>query len=95
MTRAPQPILDAAERATLSFFLSEAPHPAEAPARFSVAETLRSHGGREIYLGFVTPELLEGELSQPAADLEEPARRLLAELEGAKRFTFAGAQAPT
>src|SRR5215207_7307441 len=44
MTRAPQPILDAAERATLSFLLSEAPHPAEAPARFSVGEKLRGHG---------------------------------------------------
>ena len=90
MTRAPQPILDAAERATLAFFLSEAPHPAEARARFSVGETLLGHGGREIYMGFVTPELLEGELSQPAADLEAPARRLLAELEGSKRIRIRG-----
>jgi Thermophilic metalloprotease (M29) len=90
MKRAPQAILDAAERATLAFFLSEAPHPAEAPARFSVGETLLRHGGREIYMGFVTPELLEGELSEPAADLEEPARRLLAELEGSKRIRIRG-----
>jgi leucyl aminopeptidase (aminopeptidase T) len=90
MARAPQPILDAAGRATLSFFLSEAPHPAEARARFSVAEKLRNHGGRAIYLGFVTPELLESELSQPAVDLEEPARRLLADLEGSKRIRIRG-----
>ena len=90
MTQAPQAILDAAERATLAFFLSEQPHPAEAPARFSVGETLLGHGGREIYMGFVTPELLEGELSEPAADLAEPARRLLAELEGSKRIRIRG-----
>jgi len=90
MTRAPQPILDAAERVTLSFFLSESPLPAEARARFSVGEKLRGHGGRAIYMGFVTPELLEGELSQPAADLEEPARRLLADLEGSKRIRIRG-----
>jgi leucyl aminopeptidase (aminopeptidase T) len=90
MKRAPQAILDAAERATLAFFLSEAPHPAEAAARFSVGETVLRHGGREIYMGFVTPELLEGELSEPAVDLEKPARRLLAELDGAKRIRIRG-----
>jgi leucyl aminopeptidase (aminopeptidase T) len=41
-------------------------------------------------MGFVTPELLEGELSQPAADVEGSARRLLAELEGAKEIRIRG-----
>ena len=77
---------------TLSFFLSEAPHPAEAPARFSVGETLRGHGGRAIYLGFVTPELLEGELSQPAADLEEPRGACWPSSRDRSGFAFAGAR---
>ena len=53
-------------------------------------ETLSAHGGRELYLALVTPELLEGELSEPQPRLEEPARRLLAQLEGAKEVQVRG-----
>ena len=91
MAAAPEPILAAAERVTLAYFLSQEPHPAEAPARFQVGETMLAHGGREIYMGFITPELLEGELSQPSVDLEEPARRLLDELEGSETVRIRGA----
>jgi leucyl aminopeptidase (aminopeptidase T) len=91
MATAPPPILAAAERVTLAYFLSKEPHPAEAPARFQVGETMLVRGGREIYMGFITPELLEGELSQPSVDLQEPARRLLDELEGSETVTIRGA----
>jgi hypothetical protein len=37
-------------------------------------------------MGFVTPELLERGLSQPAAEVEWPARCLLVDLEGAKEI---------
>lgn len=90
MAAAPPQILAAAERASLALFLSQAPHPAEAAARFQVLETMIGHSGRQIYMGFVTPELLEGELSEPVPDLAEPARRLLAELEGSKQIRIRG-----
>jgi leucyl aminopeptidase (aminopeptidase T) len=90
MANAPAPIMDAARRVTLAYFLSQEPHPAEAPARFEVGETLIARGGREIYMGLITPELLEGELSQPSVDLREPARRLLDQLEGAKTIRIRG-----
>jgi 2,5-dihydroxypyridine 5,6-dioxygenase len=90
LLEAPPEILAAAERATLSLFLLQEPHPAEAAARFQVLQAVTGRGGRSIYLGFVTPELLEGELSQPAPKLEEPARRLLAELEGSEQVRIRG-----
>ena len=58
--------------------------PSEGGARFSLLQTVTGHGGRQIFLGFVDGELLRGELSQPGADLEQPARDLLAQLEGAE-----------
>ena len=79
---APPGVLAAAERATLAFFVTEQPHAAEADARSKLAEAMFAHGGREIYLSFVTPALLEGELSQPAPRLAEPARYLLEQVEG-------------
>jgi 2,5-dihydroxypyridine 5,6-dioxygenase len=90
MSHAPERILAAAQRATLAFFLSQDPHPAEAAARFEVLETVTGHRGRQIYMGLVTPELLEGELSQPAPDLAEPARRLLGDVEGAETVRIRG-----
>jgi leucyl aminopeptidase (aminopeptidase T) len=53
-------------------------------------EILGGHGGRELYLALITPELLEGELSQPQPQLEEPARRLLAQLEGREEIHIRG-----
>jgi leucyl aminopeptidase (aminopeptidase T) len=48
------------------------------------------HGGREIYLALITPELLEGELSQPQPALEDTARQLLDQLEGTKEIHVTG-----
>jgi hypothetical protein len=90
LAHAPSSILDVAARATLAISLAQEPRPDEAGARFEILETMTGKGGRQIYMGFVTPELLEGELSQPAPDVEEPARRLLAELEGAKEIRIRG-----
>jgi leucyl aminopeptidase (aminopeptidase T) len=84
MAHPPPGVTEGARTATFCVFLSQDPHGGEADARFEVLETLMGHGGRELYLALVTPELLEGELSQPQPKLEEPARRLLAQLEGSK-----------
>jgi hypothetical protein len=86
----PSGVTEGAQTATLCFYLSQEPLGDEAAARFEVLETLSDHGGRELYLALVTPELLEDELSRPQPKLEEPARRLLAELEGAKEIRIRG-----
>jgi hypothetical protein len=90
MAHAPPGVVEGARTATFCVFLSQDPLGGEADARFEVLETLNAHGGRELYLALVTPELLEGELSQPQPKLEEPARRLLAQLEGAKEIHIRG-----
>jgi leucyl aminopeptidase (aminopeptidase T) len=90
MAKAPRSILDAAEVADLSFFLAEKPLPEEGGARFSLLQTITGHGGRQIFLGFVDGELLRGELSKPATDLERPARELLAQLESSDTIRVRG-----
>jgi leucyl aminopeptidase (aminopeptidase T) len=90
LAHAPPSVLEVARRATLAISLAQAPRPDEASARFEILETMTGSGGRQIYMGFVTPELLEGELSQPAANVEEPARRLLAELERSRQIRIRG-----
>jgi hypothetical protein len=90
MRIAPPVVLEAARDAEVCLFLSERPLGAEASARFEVAEAIREVGGRQIYLGLVDGELLRGELSQPAADLSEPARRLIGELEGSETVRIRG-----
>ena len=90
LAKAPQPVLDAAEVTDLSLFLAEKPLPEEGGARFSLLQTVAGHGGRQIFLGFVDAELLAGELSRPGADLERPARDLLAQLEGAETIHVRG-----
>lgn len=90
MRSAPPAVLAAAKRATLAYFVTERPHAEESEARSQLAATVFDHGGREIYLSFVTPELLAGELSQPAPELAEPARRLLEQLEGSERIRVRG-----
>lgn len=86
----PPGVTEGAQVATLCFYLSQEPLGDEAAARFEVLELLSDHGGRELYLALITPELLEGELSEPQPKLEEPARRLLAELERAKEIHIRG-----
>jgi hypothetical protein len=90
LTGAPGAAVEAARRATLLLFLLEEPLGAEASARFELGELVRAPGGRALFLGFVDRELLEGELSRPAADVAEPARRLLARLEGVREVRVRG-----
>jgi hypothetical protein len=86
----PPGVIEGAKAATFCVFLSQEPRGDEANARFEVMEVLGAHGGRELYLALVTPELLEGELSEPQPRLAEPARRLLSQLEGAKEIHVRG-----
>jgi hypothetical protein len=87
---APQRILDGARGAGLSYFLAQAPRADEAGARFSLLEAVTGHGGRQVFLGFVDPELLNGELSLPAPDLAAPAARLIAEIDGCETIRIRG-----
>ena len=91
LQHAPPGALEALSNATLLLFLSEAPRGDEAAARFETSERVMRNGGRGIFLGFVDSELLAGELSQPGVDLEETARRLLAEVEGSREVHVGGA----
>jgi hypothetical protein len=90
MKRPPPGVAEGAGSASLCYFLSEKPLGGEADARFELMELLAAHGGRELYLALVTPELLAGELSQPQPKLEEPARRLIAALEDANEIRICG-----
>jgi hypothetical protein len=86
----PQGVVEGAKEASFCLFLSQNPIGDEANARFEVMELLSAHGGRELYLALITPELLEHELSEPQPKLEATARRLLAELEGTKEIHIRG-----
>jgi leucyl aminopeptidase (aminopeptidase T) len=74
----------------LLLFLAQEPQAHEAHERFMLLQSLTSRGGRAMFLGFVDPELLAGELSQPRPDLREPARRLLERLDGAREVRITG-----
>jgi hypothetical protein len=76
----PARIHDAAERADVLYSLQQAPRGEEAAIRHTLNETVLGRGGRGLFLGLVDPDLLAGELSQPAPDLGEVADRLLAEV---------------
>ena len=86
----PPRVLLAAREADVMLFLAQEPRGDEASARFATGEAVLAHGGRVLFLGFVDPELLSGELSQRAPDLSEVAHRLLAELEGAREVRVRG-----
>ncbi len=90
LERPPDGVLAGARDADLSLFLSQAPLGDEAAARFGLLEAVTSHGGRQIFMGFVDGELLRGELSRPAPDLAEPAERLLAQLDGCQTVRLRG-----
>ncbi len=77
LEHAPPTVLDAAEHALVSYFLAQDPLGAEAGARFELLQRVTGHRGRQIFMGFVTPELLAGELSEPAPDLADKARRVV------------------
>jgi leucyl aminopeptidase (aminopeptidase T) len=86
----PAGVLAGADDADVSFFLAQEPRADEADARFGLLETVTSHGGRQIFMGFVDRELLEGELSQPSPDLHEVAERLLEQVRGADTIRIRG-----
>jgi Thermophilic metalloprotease (M29) len=90
-TNAPPAVMEAARDSDLLLFLAQAPRGDEASARFETSEVVLERGGRGIFLGFVDGDLLRGELSQPGVDLSDPARRLLAELEGTREVHVRGA----
>ncbi len=87
---APAGVLEGARTADLSYFLAQAPRGDEAAARFQLLEAVTGHGGRQIFMGFVDRELLDGELSDPAPDLADPAHRLLAEIDGSETIRLRG-----
>ena len=76
MEHAPPPVLEAADHASVCYFVHQTALAAEAGARFELMQRVTGHGGREIFMGFVDAELLAGELSEPAPDLVEAAERL-------------------
>jgi len=90
LARAPVPVRVGVRESSACFFLAQRPRGDEARARFDVQEGLLEHGGRGVFLGFIDPALLRGELSEPAVDLEAPARRLLEELEGSSTIRVRG-----
>ena len=90
LVRPPTPIRERARDASVLLFLAQEPHRDEASARFEAQETILEHGGRGIFLGFVDPPLLRGELSRPAVDLVETGRRLLDQLEGSSTIRVRG-----
>ena len=74
----------------LLLFLAQEPQPHEAHERSVLAQSLTRRGGRVLFLGFVDPDLLAGELSRPGPDLSETASRLLRRLEGARELRVTG-----
>jgi leucyl aminopeptidase (aminopeptidase T) len=90
LNAAPPAVLAGAQTADLSFFISQAPRPDEAAPRFQLLETITGHGGRQIFMGLVDSELLNGELSQPTADVAAEARQLLRELDGCETIRIRG-----
>ncbi|HKP19092.1 MAG TPA: aminopeptidase [Gaiellaceae bacterium] len=90
LTELPPGIADGARAADLSVFMAQTPRPDEAAARFKLLETITGHGGRQIFMGFVDAEILNGELSEPPPELAERARRLLAEVEGSGQLRIRG-----
>ena len=91
LTAPPPDALAAARSADVYFFLAEKPLGDEAAARFALGDAVFRHGGRGLYLGFVDAELLEGELSQPPADVAASADQLLEEVRGAREVRVRGA----
>jgi hypothetical protein len=90
MRSPPAAALKGAGESSLVLFLSRSPLGDEADARFELGEAVLASGGREIYMGLVDGELLRGELSEPAPDLADEARRLIADLEGAESVRIRG-----
>jgi leucyl aminopeptidase (aminopeptidase T) len=90
LASAPPGVLDGARTADLSLFLTQAPRGDEAGARFQLLSAVTEHGGRQIFMGLVDGELLNGELSQTFPDLSQPALALIAEIDGCETIRIRG-----
>ncbi len=90
LASAPPAVLEAAEEADVSLHLQQEPRGDEAAARFELLDAVTRRGGRQIFMGFVDGDLLRGDLSGPAPDLEPTARALLTQLEGARELHVRG-----
>jgi Thermophilic metalloprotease (M29) len=90
LASAPARVREGVRDSSVFLFLTQEPRGDEATARFEVQEGIVEHGGRGIFLGFVDSPLLQGELSEPATDLEATAQRLLAELDGSSTIHIRG-----
>jgi leucyl aminopeptidase (aminopeptidase T) len=90
MTSPPPGVLDGARAADLALFLTQAPRADEAGARFQLLSAVTEHEGRQIFMGLVDGELLNGELSEPFPDLAKPARDLIAALDGCETLRIRG-----
>ena len=90
LAHAPAEVLDAAATADVALHLQQEPRGEEGGARFELLHAVTSHGGRQIFMGFVDGTLLREELSDPPPALEEKARELLARLEEAKELRVRG-----
>jgi hypothetical protein len=91
LAHAPEGVAEGVRESSLMLFLMQEPRGDEATARFEAHEGMLEHGGRGIFMGFVDAPLLEGELSQPAADVSTTARRLLEVFEGSRTIRVRGA----
>jgi leucyl aminopeptidase (aminopeptidase T) len=90
LTSAPPGVLDGAQTADLSIFLTQAPRADEAGARFQLLSAVTEHQGRQIFMGLIDGELLNGELSEPFPDLTAPALSLIAALDGCETVRIRG-----
>lgn len=90
MADAPASVVEGGREADVSFFMAHSPLGDEANARFQLMEAVIGHGGRQIFMGFVDGELLRGELSEPAPELADAARALMAQVEGAETIRIRG-----
>jgi aminopeptidase len=86
----PPAIAAAAKDADIYFFLAQEPRADEAGARIALHDSALVDGGRAIFLGLVDRELLEGELSQPPADVSAAAQKLLDEVSEAETIRITG-----
>jgi Thermophilic metalloprotease (M29) len=84
----PARLRQAADGADVLYSLQQAPRGDEASIRAELNETVLGHGGRALFLGLVGPELLAGELSEPAPDLGPAAEHLLEQVRDADEVSL-------
>jgi leucyl aminopeptidase (aminopeptidase T) len=87
----PAELMDTAAWADVSITLMERTYVEEQPAGRALLQAVLSHGGRALSSPGIDHETLLGELSQPMADVEPAARKLLAAVEGSRELHIRGA----